>query len=475
VSADRPLTLLIAALGGEGGGVLADWIVGAAASLGYPVQSTSIPGVAQRTGSTTYYIELWPHGGEARPVMALAPAPGDVDVMLASELLEAGRALLGGFVTSGRTTLIASTHRVYTVAEKMQMGDGRFESKRVLEAAAALSQRAILFDMQAAALRSGSVINAVLFGALAASGALPLPRTACEQAIRRAGKGTEASLKGFDTGYSSVNAAFEGAPQPLSLSTRELIDHGVRRLTDYQDERYARLYLDRMARLPASDAVIAEAARYLALWMSYEDVIRVADLKTRRSRIERIRTEVKARPQEPVRVVDYFKPRVEEVAALLPAFAARPLRRWRELALGLHIQSTGLTGFLMLRCLAALRPLRRSMSRYADEQRLIERWLAAVAGAKDVAAAAELAACGRLIKGYSDTHRRGQANLVRILDTLGGADAAAIREAREAALGDPEGRGLENALAARGIEALPPLAKPLTFFRRPTDAPRKAA
>jgi indolepyruvate ferredoxin oxidoreductase, beta subunit len=49
----RPITILIAALGGEGGGVLTDWIVAAASQLGFPVQSTSIPGVAQRTGATT--------------------------------------------------------------------------------------------------------------------------------------------------------------------------------------------------------------------------------------------------------------------------------------------------------------------------------------------------------------------------------------------------------------------------------------
>jgi indolepyruvate ferredoxin oxidoreductase beta subunit len=48
-----PVKLLIAALGGEGGGVLTDWIVRAATLAGYPVQSTSIPGVAQRTGATT--------------------------------------------------------------------------------------------------------------------------------------------------------------------------------------------------------------------------------------------------------------------------------------------------------------------------------------------------------------------------------------------------------------------------------------
>src|SRR5262249_204217 len=124
----RPITILIAALGGEGGGVLTDWIVSAAAQLDFPVQSTSIPGVAQRTGATTYYIEIVPVPARelpARPVLALAPGVGDVDIVLASELMEAGRTIAGGFVTPDRTLMIASTARSYLAVGKMARGDGR--------------------------------------------------------------------------------------------------------------------------------------------------------------------------------------------------------------------------------------------------------------------------------------------------------------------------------------------------------------
>ena len=48
----RPIGIAILAMGGEGGGVLADWIVDMAEHEGYPAQSTSVPGVAQRTGTT---------------------------------------------------------------------------------------------------------------------------------------------------------------------------------------------------------------------------------------------------------------------------------------------------------------------------------------------------------------------------------------------------------------------------------------
>ena len=56
----KPITILVGALGGDGGGVLCDWIVAAAQSQGLGVQATQIPGVAQRTGATTYYLEVMP-------------------------------------------------------------------------------------------------------------------------------------------------------------------------------------------------------------------------------------------------------------------------------------------------------------------------------------------------------------------------------------------------------------------------------
>src|SRR6185503_16202245 len=168
-NSDRPITILIAALGGEGGGVMADWLIDAAAKSGYPAQSTSIPGVAQRTGATTYYLEIFPVRrellGGREPVMSLTASPGNVDVMVASELLEAGRAMQNGYVSPDRTTLVASTHRIYATVEKMQMADGRFDSARVIDAGRQLAKQTVLFDMRKLAQDSGTVINAVLFGA----------------------------------------------------------------------------------------------------------------------------------------------------------------------------------------------------------------------------------------------------------------------------------------------------------------------
>jgi indolepyruvate ferredoxin oxidoreductase beta subunit len=483
----RPITILVAALGGEGGGVLAEWLVDAAAASGFPVQSTSIPGVAQRTGATTYYVEIYPATAERlggrQPVLALTPSPGNVDLMVASEFVEAGRAMQAGYVSPDRTTLIASTHRVYTVAEKAAMGDGRYDDERLRKAAGALAKRAILFDMAELARQSGTVINAVMFGALAGAGALPFGRETCEAAIRKQGKGTEASLRGFAAGYAHAKGEAQTAPArdekqwrgqaaervraAFPPETHRILEEGVARLLDYQDRAYADLYVNRLAPILAADKrsggaasgykLTSETGRFLALWMSYEDIIRVADLKTRRARFERVRAEVGAKPDEPVVIVEFLKPGIEEACAILPRAIARPLLAWAErngrtLNFGLHLKTTTVFGFLLLRSMAWLRPFRRMTSRYGEEQERIDRWLAAVAKAAttDGALALEVAECARLVKGYGDTHRRGWGNFERILATLvdgqpelSAADrAAAIRKARLAALADPEGKAL---------------------------------
>jgi indolepyruvate ferredoxin oxidoreductase beta subunit len=467
----RSITVLVAALGGEGGGVMADWLVEAATASGFPAQATSIPGVAQRTGATTYYLEIFPARREAlggrEPVMALTPSPGNVDVMVASELLEAGRAMQNGYVTPERTTLIASTHRIYATIEKMQMADGRFPEARVLDAARQLAKRAVLFDMRRLAQESGTVINAVLFGAMAGSGALPLSRETCEAAIRRAGRGAEASLRGFAAGFeiaAGTRAAPPPAAKPLPPETQEVLALGAERLRDYQGEGYATLYRERVASLGEADAkLVGEVARELALWMSYEDIIRVADLKTRRSRFARVRREVAAQDGQPVVVFDHLKPGVEELASLLPPALGRRLVAWAErrgkldaFNFGMRVKTSGVGGYLLVRSLALLKPWRPHSFRYAEEQALIERWLEAVRGAaaRDTGLALEIVACAGLMKGYGETHRRGKASFLAILEALvdtpstadAGAQAAAIRSARAAALADPEQQALAGAL-----------------------------
>ncbi|MDP1753096.1 MAG: indolepyruvate oxidoreductase subunit beta family protein, partial [Reyranella sp.] len=327
----KPVTILVGALGGDGGGVLCDWIVSAAQSRGLGVQATQIPGVAQRTGATTYYLEVMPSGAPAATVLALNPAIGEVDVALATELLEAGRMIFNGFVTPERTTLIASTHRVLAIGERMAMGDGSFDVGRLLRAVKERSKEQILFDMDQAAEEAGGVINAVLLGALAGSGKLPIPDAAFEAAIRHAGKSVDTNLAAFAFGRGhargeleqavrehrkrqaagrGVEDLIERARRAFPPASLDMVEEGVRRLAVYQDRAYATLYLDRLDAVQAlgSAVLLRETARHLAVRMSFEDVIRVAQAKTSAERLVHVRSEVRAREHEPLEITEHFKP-----------------------------------------------------------------------------------------------------------------------------------------------------------------------
>ena len=475
----RPVTILIGALGGDGGGVLCDWIVAAAQSQGLGVQATQIPGVAQRTGATTYYLEVMPSPGQRASVLALNPAIGEVDVALATELLEAGRMIFNGFVTPERTTLIASTHRVLAIGERMAMGDGSFDVGRLLRAVKERSRTQILFDMDQAAEESGGVINAVLMGALAGSGRLPIPDAAFEAAIRHAGKSVDANLAAFAFGrghargeleqavreHRKRQAATSGVEDLIARARRDfpaasldVVEEGIRRLAAYQDRKYADLYLDRLIGLPAD--LVREVARHLAVRMSFEDVIRVAQAKTSRERLERMRQEVRAAAHEPLEVTEHFKPGNDEIAAMLPPTAARWLLRRRPFHISMHVRSTTVWGFARLRFLASLRWWRPYSFRFVEEQAEIERWLTAIRAAAPIGSdlAREIAESARLIKGYGDTYKRGLQNYRRISEeviapALAGrlvprAAADAVANARVAALADPDGESLSRTLAA---------------------------
>jgi indolepyruvate ferredoxin oxidoreductase, beta subunit len=496
MSPPRPIAILIAALGGEGGGVLTDWIVAAAGSQGFPVQSTSIPGVAQRTGATTYYIEVMPATlhqlGGRRPILAITPGGGDVNVVLASELMEGARAIANGFVTPDRTALIASTHRSYAITERMAMGDGRYDVGRLTKAIEAHAKRHLLLDMAALAKEAGAMINAVMLGVLAAANVLPIPVEAFEDAIRHDGKVVDANLRGFRAGLVAATraatkpagdgkrcrtatptvAALEAeASAIMPASAREIVVEGLRRAAAYQDAAYAALYLDRLKRILAADAhasaggrLIRETARQLAVRMTFEDVVRVAEAKIAPERFARIRQDLALKDGEPFRIVEFLKPGLDEMCQVLPPRLARRIlswaarRGWRP-HWGMEIETSSLFGYLRFWTLAKLKRFRPRGHRYALEQAAITQWLDLIVAAAQLSAdvAVEIAECARLIKGYGDTWQRGSANY-RTIETqvirpllegrvplAQGADA--IASARTAALVDPEGEGLARCLA----------------------------
>jgi indolepyruvate ferredoxin oxidoreductase, beta subunit len=405
--AQRAISLAILAMGGEGGGVLADWIVDMAERGGYCVQATSVPGVAQRTGATIYYVELFPESAGREPVLALMPVPGEVDIVIASELMEAGRAIQRGLVTPDRTLLIASTHRVYSMTERTAPNDGRVDSEVLLSACRESAATLVYADFADIARRSGSVISAALFGALASSGALPFNRAAFEEAIRRGGVGVECSLSAFDAGF---HAERHVTAKPVPAI--DIVKAGVERLTDYQDRQYAEEYLARLASFrEIGDALLLdETARYLALWMAYEDAIRVAQLKIRRDRFARVRNEARVEPGAILHIEEFLHPREQEIADILPEWMGWARPAWRVLAgRGKIVRTTSVGGFLQLYALAGLRRWRRRSLRFAREQRRIDEWLSLVraTAATDLPAARQLAQAPRHLKGYGDTHAAG--------------------------------------------------------------------
>ncbi|TIQ34499.1 MAG: indolepyruvate oxidoreductase subunit beta family protein [Mesorhizobium sp.] len=497
----RVIKLAVLAVGGQGGGVLADWITDVAERSGYIAQSTSVAGVAQRTGATIYYIEMARDTGRL-PVFALSPSQGDVDILIAAELMEAGRAIIRGFVTPERTTLIASSHRIAAVSEKIEPGDGRASSEKVHATAKAAAKRFIAFDMEKIAAENGTMISASLLGALAGSDALPFTRESYEEAIGAGGRGVKASLAAFGAAYdraravAAAPASDKAAAKPAATEARsatvsgpgillkgwqelaarvaaipapvrDMAERGLKKVVDFQDIAYGGEYLDRLDKAVALDsaergyALSIAAAKHLANAMCYDDMIRVADLKTRSTRDRRVRKDVGVKEGSVLQVTEYFHPRIEEFCGTLPvglgsyiedrpklaAFLDRRINRGR------HIRTDSFAGFAMLWFIGGLRRWRRRLLRHKVEVEHLERWyeLALAHARDDYALGLEILNCRRLIKGYSDTHARAQSKFDRVLSALpmlkGREDAADwIRRLREAALKDEKGDMLDGAL-----------------------------
>lgn len=526
----RPISLLICALGGEGGGVLTEWLVDIARHAGYAAQSTSIPGVAQRTGATTYYLEVFPipmaQLGGRRPVFSLNPVPGALDAMVSSELLETTRQIGNGMSSPQRTLVITSSGRTLTTQERMQMADGRADSADLVKIVQGFSREHHVFDMGAVAKEAGTVVSAVMLGAIAGSGLFPFRREDYETVVRggdtsapeKVSKMAAASLRGFAKAYEMVSqpraqaALVAGllagdeddvrAPGALPSDVagkfpqqvHAMLTLGHARMLDYQGPAYARLYVQRLEQVLAAEraadpsgargfATTSEMARWLALWMAFDDIVRVADLKSRASRWTRVQGEVKAGDDELLRVYDHFKPGAPEFAALLPPSLSQKVLRWdrqRVLkgktpwALPLKIGTHSVFGMLALRTLAGLKWLRVRGARYANEQAMIEKWLGGVVSGTrgHWQLGHEIALCGRLIKGYGATNERGKDNLLHVLDHLATAangpeaNAAAIAAARTAALADDAGIALDATLVRHGAPARPVKEQPLRFVRR---------
>jgi indolepyruvate ferredoxin oxidoreductase beta subunit len=355
------------------------------------------------------------------------------------------------------------------------------------------SKNVLLLDLEAVAKQSGAMINAVMLGAIAGAGALPIPAEALEGAIRADGKAVAANLRGFRAGYDAARAGSQRQPEApkrqratsasladleraiadMPDAARMFMTEGVRRLAAYQDLAYARLYLDRLEPIRDADAksgaagrLLAATARHLALRMSYEDVIRVAQVKIDAARFDRVVRELGVKPEQTFTITEFLKPGVDEFCSILPPWLARPLLGLAErhpafgrLHWGMAVNTASVSGYLRFFMLAKLRGFRRKTYRFHEEQREIEAWLDLIARAAPISGelAIEIAECARLIKGYGDTHKRGSGNYRLIVEhviapALAGGMASgpaidAVVSARTAALLDPDGEALAKCFA----------------------------
>jgi indolepyruvate ferredoxin oxidoreductase beta subunit len=337
------------------------------------------------------------------------------------------------------------------------------------------------------------MINAVLLGAIAGARALPIPAEALEAAIRADGKAVDANLRGFRAGWDAVTAGSDAFVEPakshkppvaapsdveteiaaMPAAARDIIAAGVRRLTRYQDRAYARLFLDRLIAVRQADdkaaaggRLLAATARQLALRMSYEDVIRVAEAKVDPARVARIMRELGVKPGQILALTEFLKPGFDELCSILPPWLASRIlklaRRYPALGrahVAMAVNSRSVCGYLRFAVLAKLRPMRRKTFRFGQEQEAIESWLRLIvqAAARSGELAIEIAECSGLIKGYGDTHRRGRGNYDQIVKSAvmpALVDAMPVRQAidgvanaRAAALLDPEGEALATCLA----------------------------
>jgi indolepyruvate ferredoxin oxidoreductase beta subunit len=327
-----------------------------------------------------------------------------------------------------------------------------------------------------------------------------------------------ASLRGFARAYETVsqpraqaalvagllatdeNEAPPAAQLPADVAAKfpaqvqQMLALGHARVLDYQGPAYARLYIERLEQVLAAEraadpsgaqgfATTREMARWLALWMAFDDIVRVADLKSRSTRWQRVKGEVKAGDDDLLQVYDHFKPGAPEFAALLPPSLSLRVLRWdrkRVLkgktpwALPLKIGTHSVFGMLSLRVLAGMKFLRVRGARYANEQAMIARWLGGVVSGtrRHWQLGHEIALCGRLIKGYGATNERAKENLLHVLDHLVPSlrapedTAAAIAAARTAALADDAGIALDAELVRHGAPARPVKEQPIRFVRR---------
>ena len=450
----KTISILITALGGEGGGTLMNWIIDSARSQKLFVQGTSVPGVAQRTGSTSYYIEICDRNfhNEKEPILSLYPKPGRVDIVIASELLEAARVLERGYINPDRTTLITSSSRTYTNLEKSHLSDGRFNHEKIINACKKMSKNFICLDLNSMAIEHSTIVSATMFGALAGAGVLPWKKDIYEDIFQDNIFGKN-SLSGFNFAYQQVQSISDNTllsktninlnndrkinniNESLSDEFLSIINLGKERCTDYQNNKYSELFMKRVNKLmsvidkndPKVISIAENIVRRLALWMTYEDIPRVAQLKIKPDRFIKIKDEINLKKNQILFVQDIFKPGLNEIGAMLPNKLGRWFIRNKKISSllpfvgkGMKVNSSKISGFLILKILSSFRLIRPISLRYKEEQNNIDKWIdnIIISLSHSISFSEGLADMPQILKGYGDTWDRGIKKYNKINDAL---------------------------------------------------------
>ncbi|MBX9646823.1 MAG: hypothetical protein K2X57_07185 [Xanthobacteraceae bacterium] len=246
-------------------------------------------------------------------------------------------------------------------------------------------------------------------------------------------------------------------PEGLPEAVVPVASDAIHMLIEYQGPSYAQLYVDRLKRFVGrrglDDAVFAEVARLMAARMSYEDPIRIAQLTL--AALEESST--------PVNEVKKF--RIDELVGALPAIVAEPILDtlewlgWLRLPVSIRFNAANRLGIRRLKIEAGLKRWRLFSVRYPKERAWVERWLHMIDRSltKQPMAAPAIVQTATMIEGYGDSYRQGMADWNAIIDGLvkptfdGVLDlpdlAAAILEARAAALPDPRQAALKRTIA----------------------------
>ena len=471
--AQKLIKILIPAVGGQGGGVLTEWIYQAFLLESFNVQSISLPGLAQRTGSTIYYIEACKNS-ENKIVFSQYPVPGHIDIILSQEFLELGRILELGY-GSDNTFVISSTHRVYSTIEKLPIGSGVYTDDNLKSIAEKYSSKFIGVNALSLAKKNGMndlSVNAILLGLLSASGSIPISKKSFRDSISNFGIAVENNLTAFDLGFDYLKKNFDLKTEDeetdnssftsYDLKNRDkkqiekllgkvenifpeylyfLLEEALIRLTDYQSINYAKKYLNIIEDIyelektsPDSENRLTEIViKNLALMMSYEDGIRVSELKVRSSRFNRIKEEMSIKDDQIYNVKDYLKPDSEEVYGLFPNIVVVPFlnflgtdffkkiwNRKTPLTFGQTPVTTSFLGYLRLWVISKLKFIRPYSYRYKKEFLVINKYIDSIQNyaKSDYELACIVAKSGSIIKGYGKVRRRTMNVFDRFLENV---------------------------------------------------------